>query len=58
MYKNINPALFFLLFILLQQCAPPNKQQETIWPGESWATSTPEAEGLDAAVIDSIHDER
>jgi hypothetical protein len=55
MQKNINRALFFLLFILLQQCAPPNKRQETTWPGERWATSTPEAEGLNAAAIDSIH---
>jgi len=53
--KNINPALFLLLSILLQQCTSPDKHEETTWPGESWATSTPEAEGLDAAVIDSIH---
>jgi len=55
MPKNISPALFLLLSILLQQCTSPDKHEETTWPGESWATSTPEAEGLDAAVIDSIH---
>lgn len=55
MQKYINPALLFLLFLSLQQCTPPGNQQEIIWPGDSWATSTPEAEGLDAAVLDSIH---
>lgn len=44
-----------LLLVLFQQCAAPSKEPETVWPGETWATSTPEAEGLDAAVIDSIH---
>jgi CubicO group peptidase (beta-lactamase class C family) len=55
MHKKINLALLFLLSLMLQQCAPPDKQQETTWPGETWATSTPEAEGLNAAAIDSIH---
>ncbi len=55
MQKYLNPAILFLLFLLLQQCASPDKQQETTWPGETWAASTPEAEGLDAAVMDSIH---
>lgn len=55
MQKKINRALLFILFISLQQCAPTDKQQETTWPAETWATSTPEAEGLDAAVIASIH---
>lgn len=48
------PTLLLLL-VLLQQCSPQSKQQETAWPRETWATSTPEAEGLDATVIDSIH---
>jgi CubicO group peptidase (beta-lactamase class C family) len=55
MQKYINPALLFYLFFSLQQCTSPGNQQEIIWPGDSWATSTPEAEGLDAAVLDSIH---
>lgn len=56
MQKNINPFLLCLLVLSLQQCAPKQQQQqETTWPGEAWVSSTPEAEGLDAAVMDSIH---
>lgn len=50
------PYLFLLIFIFLGQCTPPRDLQEkTIWPGETWAKSSLEAEGLDAAAIDSIH---
>jgi hypothetical protein len=47
--------LILLFFVLLQHCAPRQKEAQIIWPGESWPASTPEEEGLDAAVIDSIH---
>jgi CubicO group peptidase (beta-lactamase class C family) len=55
MHKNLNSALLLVLFLLLQQCAPSGKQQEITWPGETWATATPEEVGLDAAVMDSMH---
>jgi CubicO group peptidase (beta-lactamase class C family) len=29
-------------------------QAATVWPGEEWAVSTPEAEGIDPAVIESL----
>ena len=49
-------CLFFLHFLLLHPClAQHGHQKETTWPGERWPTSTPEAEGLDANVIDAIH---
>jgi len=53
---NQSPYILLLLLLLLQQCTPKQQEaKETTWPGESWPASTPEAEGLDAAVIDSIH---
>ena len=55
MHKTAIPSFLLLFFFLLQHCAPANQQDETIWPTETWATSTPEAEGIDAAAIDSIH---
>lgn len=52
----IRSYFLLLLFLLLQQCTPSRGlQEETVWPGETWATSTPEAEGLNAALIDAIH---
>jgi hypothetical protein len=42
--------------MLLQQCTfKTGHGSEIIYPNESWAISTPEAEGLDAAVLDAIH---
>jgi len=37
-----------------EEGAAPPVQDTGIWPGESWATSTPEAEGIDSAAIDSL----
>ena len=52
----IRSCILLLLLLLVQQCsAPRGTQEEIIWPGETWATSTPTAEGLDAAVIEAIH---
>jgi len=54
--KNLLSFFIVFLFLLLQQSVPPGlRQDETIWPGDTWATSTPGAEGLDATVIDAIH---
>ncbi len=49
-------GILILHLLLLQQCKPkPEKTSEIIYPGESWAVSTPEVEGLNASVIDAIH---
>ncbi len=56
MHTTAKPSsLLLLLFLFTQQCAPSRVQDDTIWPGESWQVSNPKAEGIDAAVIDSIH---
>jgi hypothetical protein len=48
--------LLLFLFLLLQQSRPRALwQEDTIWPGETWPTSTPEAEGIDVTVINAIH---
>ena len=52
---TIKLSCILVLLLLFQQCTPPAKTPEIIWPAESWAISNPEAEGLDASVIDSIH---
>ncbi|MDH4091271.1 MAG: beta-lactamase family protein [Cyclobacteriaceae bacterium] len=56
--KQINSILLAItLFLLFQRCARVQHEQEgyAIWPGEAWAVSNPEAEGIDGAAIDSIH---
>ena len=35
-------------------CRPPAQQPAAQWPGAEWPVSTPEAEGLDPAAIDSL----
>lgn len=44
---------------LIQACTPPAKEAEdnVVWPGESWAVSTPAEEGAEASVLDSIHND-
>ncbi len=56
MRKNVSLSILFFLFLSMHQgAAQQKKQPKTIWPGETWVTSTPEAEGLNPALIDSIH---
>ena len=53
---TLRPIYLFLLFFPLLQCTPPRElQEEIVWPGETWATSTPETEGLDPTEIEAIH---
>lgn len=66
---NLNPAIAiqrlmkfgfssFLLFLLplTEHCTlAQGAHDATVWPGESWALSTPEAEGLDVVAIQAIH---
>lgn len=55
-----NRKLFGILLVvsfLLLGCeaeSQPVNEDGYGWPGETWPTSTPEAEGIDPAVIDSI----
>ncbi len=51
-----NSYLLLSLLFILPQCTPKQKDAtEITWPGEAWATSTPEAEGLDGTVLEAIH---
>jgi CubicO group peptidase (beta-lactamase class C family) len=52
-------AVALPLLVVLAACAgegapPPSATAATPWPGETWATSTPEAEGIDPAAVDSL----
>lgn len=50
------PTLLIIAFLLAVSCTPDKqKQNEFTWPGEAWETSTPEAEGIDPAVVAAIH---
>ena len=40
-------SALFLIALLAAGCAAPSVSQEAAWPTEGWATSTPEAQGLD-----------
>lgn len=59
------PVLFALCFSLLAagcgkgtESSPPAATERTpSWPTKGWTTSTPEAEGLDPAVLTALHDE-
>lgn len=51
-----NPYILLLLLFLLPQCTSKQKEASPItWPAETWAVSTPEEEGMDAAVLEAIH---
>lgn len=56
--KIFNIGLTSLIAFSLTSCGdnPPSNDQavETIWPGEAWAISSPEAEGVDPDVIEGI----
>lgn len=48
--KKDNPVLsIFLLALLILSCK--NQQQNTIYPGETWERSTPEAQGVDSGEL-------
>jgi CubicO group peptidase (beta-lactamase class C family) len=39
------------------QAAPATARNETPWPAQEWPVSTPEAQGIDARVLDQLHQE-
>ena len=47
-----SPWLIPLLVSSLASCGPDGA--EGVWPGASWATSTPEAEGIDPSAVESL----
>ena len=54
-------ALFILVSFSLAGCSKTAEEatvsEQIIWPGESWATSTPEAEGIDPGAIQALVDD-
>lgn len=56
--KIFNIGLTSLIAFSITSCgnspASDDQENDTIWPGETWATSTPEAEGVDPKVIEDI----
>lgn len=48
-----------ILFLVSQSCSVPEttSQHELIWPGDEWAAATPVSEGVESAVLDSIHND-
>ena len=58
--SKINALLLLAGFLwLCQACSTPKEENHSgfVWPGETWETSTPEAEGINPSVIDSIHND-
>ena len=55
---DISPALACALALALAPttlaCRPPVQQPAAQWPAAEWPVSTPEAEGLDPAAVDSL----
>jgi len=47
-------SIFTLIALLFVFTSEANGQSETVWPGETWSESSPEAEGIDPSVIDAI----
>lgn len=52
MQRTLRRAFFLLTFTF---CLLPTVSAQAIYPGETWETSTPEAEGVDPAAIEAIH---
>ena len=50
--SSSSPWLIPLLVSSLASCGPGGA--EGVWPGASWATSTPEAEGIDPRAVESL----
>ena len=50
--RRAHKGLTLLSLALLAGCGA--EQAGNPWPGETWATSTPAAQGIDAAAIDSL----
>jgi CubicO group peptidase (beta-lactamase class C family) len=51
------PAWALLLLAAAAACAgdmEARTETQVVWPGDAWPTSTPEAQGIDAAAIDSL----
>ncbi|MBT5073990.1 MAG: serine hydrolase [Kordiimonadaceae bacterium] len=59
--KILNIGVASLIAFSIASCgdtsAPIDQTNETIWPGEAWEVSTPEAEGVDPKIIESIVEE-
>ena len=50
-YRYLSTILFCLFFFVNTGTA------QHVFPGETWPTSTPEAEGVDPEAIEAIHDD-
>jgi CubicO group peptidase (beta-lactamase class C family) len=50
--KGRTDMLVLLILVFLNSCG--GEQSDILWPGETWATSTPAAQGIDPAAIDSL----
>ena len=49
---GIRSSLVAAACLVLAACAP--RPEATVWPGEAWPVSTPEAEGVDPVAIDAL----
>ena len=54
MHLLMRRAFCGVLLVLISWASPARAQN--VWPGERWATSSPEDQDLDAAPLDSLHD--
>ncbi|GAB5518612.1 MAG: hypothetical protein RhofKO_08630 [Rhodothermales bacterium] len=58
--RHVHPSALLGALLLLASCtpdaAPPPLDIEKVFPGETWATATPESQGVDAAVLQAALD--
>ena len=47
-------SCYTLAVAAIAACGSPSTSESVVWPGDEWDTSTPEAEGIDPAAIDSL----
>lgn len=52
------PCILLSVLFILPQCSSKQQEEASItFPAETWVVSTPEAEGMDAAALEAIHDD-